>query len=127
MKACLILKKPQIGYGILIVLLSILTAVSAPTMVRAETPEWKEMLPALRIQVDVHRHRVWVLNFDAVYLYNMPDRRLIKRIVLPNWTVASDVAVCAPDLALTPSGAALVTSNVVPAIWEIDVQKLTAR
>lgn len=102
-------------------------SIGTPLMARAEAPHWKEAFPALRIQVDTRRNRVWVLNFDAVYLYDIPKRRLIKRIDLPSWIVASDVAICAPDLALAPSGSALVTSNVMPAIWEIDPRKLTIR
>lgn len=114
-------------FGILIAGLLVAVITGAPAMARAETPRWKDTLPALRIQVDAQRHRLWVLNFDAVYLYDIPKRRLIKRIELPNWTVANEIAVCAPDLALTPAGAALVTSNVVPTIWVVDPRNLTAR
>lgn len=113
--------------GILIVGLLVANCVGAPSMVRAEAPQWEETLPALRIQVDARRNRVWVLNHDAVYLYDIPKRRLIKRIELPNWAFVGEVFSCAPDLALTPSGAALVTSNVLPTIWEIDPQTLVAR
>lgn len=114
-------------FGISIAVLLVAAITGVPAMARAETPRWNDTLPALRIQVDAQRQRVWVLNFDAVYLYDVPKGRLIKRIELPNWTVANEIAVCAPDLALTLAGAALVTSNVVPTIWVVDPQNLTAR
>ena len=99
----------------------------APSLVRAEAPRWEETLPALRVQVDARRNRIWVLNSDAVYLYDIPTRRLIKRIELPDWLFVREVYSCAPDLTLAPSGAALVTSNVLPTIWEVDPQSLAAR
>lgn len=93
----------------------------------ADTPRGENILPALRLQVDAQRNRVWVLNADAVYLYDIATRRLIRRVELPGWIMANDIAICAPDLALTPAGGALVTSNVMPNIWEIDAQSLTVR
>lgn len=113
--------------GVSIAGMLLATGAGTPAIALAEAPQWKETLPALRMQVDARRNRVWVLNLDAVYLYDIPRRRLIKRIELPDWMVVNETFSCAPDLALAPSGAALVTSNVLPVIWEIDPQTLVAR
>jgi hypothetical protein len=99
----------------------------APTIVRADATRWEGPLPALRIQVDGARNRAWVLNYDAVYLYDIPAGMLIKRIELPDWQNAGATFSCAPELALSPSGTALVTSNVLPTIWEIDPDTLETR
>lgn len=106
-----------------------LVAASAGTLAiaLADTPRWEQTLPALRIQVDARRSRAWVLNNDAVYLYDVPTGRLIRRIELPDWSFVGEVYSCAPDLALAPSGAALVTSNVMPVIWEINPDNMTVR
>ncbi len=127
MKCHFLINKQLVRCGILVAGLLVAISTGVSSLVRAEALRWEDTLPALRIQVDVQRSRVWVLNFDAVHLYNISDRQLIKRVELPNWTVASETAICAPDLALTPSGTALVTSNVTPAIFEIDPQKPVVR
>lgn len=102
-------------------------AVGAPSMARAEEPRMEEALPALRVQVDAPRNRAWVLNRDAVYLYDLPKKTLIKRIELPDWLFVSEAYSRGPDLALAPTGAALVTSNVVSTIWKINPEDLTVR
>jgi len=122
---CFTAKKLMRGVSIAGMLL--VTSAATPEIALAEAPRWEETLPALRIQVDARRNRVWVLNHDAIYLYDIPTRRLIKRIELPDWSFVGEVYSCAPDLALAPSGAALVTSNVAPTIWEIDPQTLAPR
>jgi hypothetical protein len=113
--------------GISLVAWLIVIGAGAPATTHAETPRWENTLPALRLQVDAQRNRVWALNIDAVYLYDIATRQLIRRVELPRWTMANDIAVCAPDLVLTSAGSALVTSNVMPNIWEIDAQGLTVR
>ena len=102
-------------------------AVGTPSMTRAEGPRMEEALPALRVQVDTPRNLAWVLNRDAVYVYALPKKTLIKRIELPGWLVAGKAFSQASDLALAPNGAALVTSNVVPTIWEINPEDMTVR
>jgi len=102
-------------------------AVGTLPMARAEAPRTEETLPALRVQVDASRNLAWVLKRDAVYLYDVPKKTLIKRIELPDWSFAGEPFSRAPDLALAPTGAALVTSNVVPTIWEINPGDLTVR
>lgn len=127
MKFHFLINKYPARCGILVAGLFVAISTGAPSLVRAEALRWEDTLPALRIQVDAQRNRVWILTFDAVYLYNISNRRLLKRVELPNWAVAGEPAICAPDLALTPSGTALVTSNVTPAIFEIDPKKPAVR
>jgi hypothetical protein len=102
-------------------------AVGVPSITHPQAPRWEQSLPAMRLQVDAPRNRAWVLNPDAVYVYDIVQKKLIKRIELPDWSFAGEPFGCAPDLALAPSGAALVTSDVVPTVWEIDAKDLTAR
>src|SRR5471032_2461797 len=90
-----------------------------PPLARAEAPTWEETRPVLRIQVDARRNRVWVLSLNGVYIYDSRTRKLVKRIELPDWMVVGEVFICAPDLVLAASGAALVTSNILPIVWEI--------
>jgi hypothetical protein len=83
--------------------------------------------PALRVQVDAQRGRAWVLKQDAVYVYDVATRRLVKRVELPGWLLIDDSFSCAPDLAIAPGGAAVVTSNAVPVLWQIDSRTLKVR
>lgn len=101
----------------------------SPTMARAENSQWQETRPAFRIQADTRRNRVWVLSLHGVFIYDGPTRKLLKRVDLPNWTVVNvnKMFMCAPDLVLAASGTALVTSNILPIIWEIDAESLAVR
>jgi len=114
--------------GVLIVTLLLGQGVSvAPPAARAEATGYQEIRPALHTQLDARRNHLWVLDDDALYLYDAGTRRLIKRVELPDWSFVGESFSCAPGLALAPSGAALVTSNVIPTIWEIDPQSLVVR
>ncbi|HET9580796.1 MAG TPA: hypothetical protein VFP44_23415 [Usitatibacter sp.] len=77
--------------------------------------------------MDARRNRAWILDSDAIYLYDVQTRRLVKRIELPGWLLVDEAYSCAPDLTIGPSGAAFVTSNITPDIWEIDPQDITVR
>jgi hypothetical protein len=74
----------------------------------------------LRIRADAERNRLWLLERDAVSLYHNRSGKLLQRIVLPGWTFVGKQFGCPPDLALDPSGAVFVTSNVLPVLWRID-------
>jgi hypothetical protein len=100
---------------------------SAPSAVHAQSQAWSEILPALQIQVDASRNRVWVLTTDGVSLYDSATRKLVKRIALPRWVVVAGLHSCAPALAISPSGSALVTSNTLPVLWEIEATSLAVR
>ena len=98
-----------------------------PTLASADMSQWEETRLALRIQVDTRRNRVWVLSLNGVYVYDSRTRKLVKRVVLPDWTVVKEGFVCGPDLVLAASGAALVTSKIMPIIWEIDAESMAVR
>ena len=80
-------------------------------------------LEALRVQVDVARNRLWVLHGDGVYVYEITTRRQIGRIGM----FVGEPAICAPDLALDPSGAAIVSSSVRAVLWRLDPERFEAR
>jgi hypothetical protein len=72
---------------------------------------------ALRIRADAERHRLWVLTLEYVYVYDTKTRKLIRRIRLPNWSVANFM--CPPDMALNQGGTAFVSNNVQPRLVQI--------
>jgi hypothetical protein len=72
-------------------------------------------------------NRIWVLEQQGLAVYDRTNRRLLRRVALPDWVVAGPGDACAPDLVLEPSGAAIVSSNVVPILWRVDPQRLEAR
>ena len=127
MKSYCFLGDQTLRFRIVVASLLIASCVGARSMAQSDAPPWPEAPTALRIQVDPQEGRAWVLNHDAVYLYDIAPRQLVKRIDLPGWIVVSEDFSCPPDLTLTPSGGALVTSNVVPTIWEIDSESLVVR
>ena len=75
---------------------------------------------ALRVKVDAARNRLWVLGLEYVYVYDITGKQLIRRVVLPNRSVAGFV--CAPDMALDRSGSAFVSTNVESRLWKIDAE-----
>lgn len=72
----------------------------------------------LRVKTDEARRRRWVLGLDEVRVYDTQTNKLVRRITLPDWSVARYR--CAPDLVLDRSGSALIASNVHPKLWRID-------
>jgi hypothetical protein len=74
----------------------------------------------LRTVHDAARNRVWVLESDALYLHDGTQKR---RFELAGWVYVTDAYACAPDIALDPQGAAIVTSNVVPVLWRVEPAK----
>jgi hypothetical protein len=75
---------------------------------------------ALRIKVDTTRNRLWVLGLKHVYVYDITGKQLIRRVALPDWSVAGFV--CSPDMALDSSGAAYIASNADSTLWKIDAE-----
>lgn len=127
MKSYCFLGDQALRFRIVVASLLVANCVGARSMAQSDAPPWRKAPTALRIQVDSREGRAWVLNQDAVYLYDIAPRKLVKRIDLPRWIVVSEDFSCPPDLTLTPSGGVLVTSNVVPTIWEIDSESLVVR
>lgn len=75
---------------------------------------------ALRFQEDSARQRAWVLTGNGVTVIDLKSRRALARVELPEWTWALEPYACAPELVLGPKGEAVISSNVVPALWRID-------
>src|SRR5262245_59520653 len=80
-------------------------------------------LPNGRYQLDPERNRVWLLTEEGVFVYDLskPERIALS---LPDWLRVDASYSCLPDLALGPSGEAVVTSNILPTLWRIDPDTL---
>lgn len=77
----------------------------------------------LRIREDPERNRLWLLDYEAVSIYDNTSGRLLQRIALPGWVAAGKQYSCPPDLVLDRSGTAFVSSNVLPVIWRIEGER----
>jgi hypothetical protein len=75
---------------------------------------------------DAPRKRAYALVIDGLEVRDAGTRRKLALVPLPRWTWADEAYSCPPDIALTPDGDVLVTSNVVPVIWRINWRTLTA-
>ena len=95
------------------------TAETAPHAAILKAHEQGEQR-ALRIKVDIAHNRLWVLGLKHVYVYDITGKQLIRRVALPDWSVAGFV--CSPDMALDPSGAAYIASNAESTLWKIDAE-----
>lgn len=73
-----------------------------------------------RILPDAGRNLMWILDQQGVAIHNNTSGRLVRRVALPGWIVAGSDFGCPPDLTLDSSGAAIVSSNVLPALWRIE-------
>lgn len=73
-----------------------------------------------RVRIDNLRNRLWVLGPEQVRVYDTAKRQLLREIALPAWSRAS--LACPADLAVDPSGSALVSSNVLTSLVRIDAQ-----
>lgn len=73
----------------------------------------------LRVRADTVRGRLWVLTVADVRVYDTTKRTLIRRIGLPNWSVAGRGFACPPDIVLDRGGGAFVSSNVEPRLLQI--------
>jgi hypothetical protein len=61
-----------------------------------------------------------VLALEHVYVYDTERRTLLRRVTLPNWSVADFDFMCPPDMVLDRTGTALVSNNVQPRLLQID-------
>lgn len=82
---------------------------------------------ALRIRKDMLRNRLWVLTLEEVRVYDTAKKRkrLIRKIELPNWSVAQFI--CDPDMVLDGSGSAIISSNVQARLLLIDGDRFELR
>jgi hypothetical protein len=91
----------------------------------AESPKEKrhtaaatEAQSALRVKTDARHDRVWVLHPDYLEVHDRRTNHLIRRIPLPHWNVAEFV--CEPDIAFDRAGAAYISHNLEPKVWQIN-------
>lgn len=80
---------------------------------------------SLRIRTDTARGRTWVLGIEEVRVYDSAKKKLIRRIELPNWSLARFF--CEPDMALDKSGSAFISSNVQAKLWRIDTDSFEVK
>jgi hypothetical protein len=81
----------------------------------------------LRIRRDPARNRIWLVGLEDVRVYDAGSKRLIRKIRLPSWSVASFDFACMPDMALDRSGSAFVSSNVQAKLWRIDADSFEVK
>ncbi len=74
----------------------------------------------LRTQSDAARGRIWVLGVEDLRVYDAVSNKLVRRVVLPGWSIARYK--CPPDLILDASGSAIISNNVVPTLWRVDAR-----
>lgn len=80
---------------------------------------------SLRFRTDAARNRLWALGVDDVRVYDAAKKQLIRKIVLPNWSVARFI--CDPDMALDSSGSAYISSNVQAKLWRVDADSFEVK
>lgn len=75
------------------------------------------------VRVDAARNRRWVLELESLTVYDDTNGRRLRRLILPDWVLAGEGYACPPDLVLDSSGAAFVSSNVLPMLWRVGSQR----
>src|SRR5262245_51709247 len=95
-----------------------------PQVAKTASDLRRDLAPELRYQVDPSRRRVWILNRDGVFVYDVgtPEKTVVR---LPDWLWVGGDYSCLPDLALGPKGEAVITSNIQPTLWRVDPDSLT--
>lgn len=93
---------------------------------REGNPEYRmDEQGSLRFRTDAARNRLWALGVDDVRVYDAAKKQLIRKIVLPNWSVARFI--CDPDMALDSSGSAYISSNVQAKLWRVDADSFEVK
>lgn len=82
-----------------------------------------ERTQAVRERVDLARGRRWVLEWDGLAVYDVATARLVRRVILPGAVFAGARGVQPPDLVLSRSGAAIVSSNAMPRLWRVSPER----
>ena len=75
------------------------------------------------IRTDAARNRLWLLDHEALELYDNTNGRRLRRIILPDWVLLGKRYSCPPDLALDSAGAVFVSSTLLPVLWRIGPQR----
>lgn len=78
----------------------------------------------LVVRTDEARGRIWILGTDALYLHEKGVSAEPRSFRLPGWMHVIRSQACPPDMAIDYSGAAIVSSNIVPRLWRIDPESL---
>lgn len=63
----------------------------------------------LRLKVDPVRNWLWVLDVDSVFVYALPDQKLLHRIKLPKAVPSKEA--CLPDIAIDPEDGTVYISD----------------
>jgi hypothetical protein len=66
-----------------------------------------------------------VLGLDDVRVFDTTKKQLMRKVVLPNWSVARFI--CPPDMVLDGSGSAIISSNVQARLWQIDADSFEVK
>jgi hypothetical protein len=74
----------------------------------------------LRMRTDAAHNRLWVLTIENVHVYDTATRMLLRRVRLPEWSVADFDYALPPDIALDHRGTAFISNNVEPRLLEVD-------
>jgi hypothetical protein len=105
---------------------SISAAAIAATLAACDGSARREGVPQAKLEivrVDAQRNRLWVLDPEALTLYDNLNGRRLRRVALPELFLVGDDHACPPDIALDAAGAVLVSSNVLPVLWRVDPQR----
>jgi hypothetical protein len=86
----------------------------------------RQGVPETKLQVvraDAERNRLWVLEPEALSLYDNTNGRRLRRLALPLPFFVGEEHACAPDIAWDSAGTVFVSSNVLPVLWRVDPQR----
>ena len=86
--------------------------------VACERAELHADAAVITAKADAVRGRLWILAQDGLYLYQSAAGT-VRRFHLPQWQYVIRFA-CPPDLAVTPDGSVVVSSNVTASLWRVD-------
>jgi hypothetical protein len=75
------------------------------------------------VRIDAERNRRWVLELDALTVYDNLNGRRLRRIILPDWVVAGPRDGCPPGLVVEGPGSVLISSNVMPVLWRVGSER----
>jgi hypothetical protein len=78
---------------------------------------------AVRVRIDLARGRRWVLDWEGLAVHDVATGALIRRVILPGAIFVTARGVAPPDLVLSRSGAALVSSNTVSRLWRVSPER----
>lgn len=71
------------------------------------------------LAADAAHARTWTLDPDGLAWRN-GEGGVPRRVPIPGWMHLAAPHACAPDLAIAPDGAIVLSSNVVPMLWRVD-------